>query len=42
VFVVFSLLWGAAVDGDIPDVPDVVGALLCLVGVGVMMYWPRA
>ena len=24
-----------------PDVPDVVGGLVCLVGVAVIMYWPR-
>jgi small multidrug resistance family-3 protein len=42
VFVVLSLLWGWWVDGHRPDVPDVVGAMLCLAGVGVIMYWPRA
>jgi Uncharacterized conserved protein len=42
VFIVLSLLWGWAVDHVRPDVPDVVGALVCLVGVGVIMYWPRA
>jgi small multidrug resistance family-3 protein len=41
VFVVLSLLWGWAVAGMRPDRPDVVGALLCLSGVGVIMYWPR-
>lgn len=42
VFVVTSLLWGWAVDGRVPDTPDVVGGLICLVGVTVLMYWPRA
>ena len=41
VFIVLSLLWGWAVDRVRPDAPDVVGALVCLVGVGVIMYWPR-
>lgn len=41
VFVVLSLVWGWLVDGHRPDVPDVVGATLCVVGVGVIMYWPR-
>ena len=41
VFIVLSLLWGWAVDRVRPDVPDVVGCLVCLVGVGVIMYWPR-
>ena len=40
-FVALSLLWGWGIDGHRPDVPDVVGALVCLVGVGVIMYWPR-
>lgn len=42
VFVVLSLIWGALVDGDVPDGPDLAGGLLCVVGVGIMMYWPRA
>jgi small multidrug resistance family-3 protein len=41
VFVALSLVWGALVDGDIPDGPDLAGALLCILGVGVIMYWPR-
>ena len=42
VFVAGSLLWGMAVDGIKPDRYDVIGALVCLVGVGVIMYAPRA
>jgi small multidrug resistance family-3 protein len=42
VFVAGSLLWGMAVDGFRPDRYDVAGALLCLVGVAVIMYAPRA
>jgi small multidrug resistance family-3 protein len=41
VFVVGSLAWGMAVDGFTPDRFDVVGAALCLVGVGVIMFGPR-
>lgn len=41
VFVVMSLLWGWYFDKTVPDFPDVLGALLCLVGVAVIMYWPR-
>jgi small multidrug resistance family-3 protein len=41
VFVALSLLWGWWIDGNRPDVPDVVGGLMCLAGVGLMMYWPR-
>jgi small multidrug resistance family-3 protein len=41
VFVVGSLLWGVALDGFRPDRYDVAGALVCLVGVAVIMYAPR-
>lgn len=41
VFVAGSLVWGMAVDGFRPDRWDVAGALLCLVGVAVIMYAPR-
>lgn len=42
VFVAGSLAWGMAADGFRPDRYDVIGALICLVGVGVIMYAPRA
>jgi small multidrug resistance family-3 protein len=42
VFVAGSLAWAMAVDGFRPDRFDVVGAAICLVGVGVIMYGPRA
>ncbi|RRO18343.1 YnfA family protein [Saccharopolyspora rhizosphaerae] len=41
VFVAGSLLWGVAVDGFRPDRWDVIGGLICLVGVAVIMYAPR-
>jgi small multidrug resistance family-3 protein len=41
IFVAGSLLWGMALDGFRPDRWDVIGALICLVGVGVIMYVPR-
>ncbi|MBO3089269.1 YnfA family protein [Cellulomonas dongxiuzhuiae] len=42
VFVAGSLLWGMVVDGFRPDRWDVTGALVCLVGVALIMYAPRA
>ncbi|ACC41399.1 conserved hypothetical membrane protein [Mycobacterium marinum M] len=42
IFVAGSLLWGMAFDGFRPDRADIVGALVCLAGVGVIMYAPRA
>ena len=41
-FIVLSLLWGWRFDGNRPDWLDVIGALIALLGVSVMMYWPRA
>lgn len=41
VFVVGSLAWGMALDGFRPDRYDITGALICLVGVAVIMYGPR-
>jgi small multidrug resistance family-3 protein len=41
VFIVGSMAWGMAFDGFQPDRYDVVGAALCLAGIGVIMYWPR-
>lgn len=42
VFVAGSLLWAMAVDGFRPDRWDLAGACVCLVGVGLIMYGPRA
>ncbi len=41
VFVAGSLGWGMVVDGFRPDRWDVTGALICLVGVAIIMYAPR-
>ena len=41
VFVAGSLAWGMALDGYRPDRFDVLGAVICLVGVAVIMYVPR-
>ncbi|MCD4806463.1 MAG: YnfA family protein [Methanococcoides sp.] len=41
VFVVMSLLWGWLFDSTIPDIYDTIGALIILVGVAIIYYWPR-
>ncbi|OII66293.1 hypothetical protein BJP40_13765 [Streptomyces sp. CC53] len=41
VFVAGSLAWGMVMDGFRPDRWDVAGALVCLAGVGLIMYAPR-
>jgi small multidrug resistance family-3 protein len=40
-FIVLSLLWGWGLDGTRPDRFDTIGCLLCLMGMMVIMYWPR-
>ena len=41
VFVAGSLAWGMIFDGFRPDRYDIAGALMCLIGVAVIMYSPR-
>lgn len=41
VFVAGSLVWAMAADGYRPDRFDVTGAVVCLIGVAVIMYAPR-
>lgn len=40
-FIVLSFLFGWALDGDRPDLGDVVGGSIALLGVLVVMFWPR-
>ena len=40
VFVAGSLTWGVVFDGFQPDRYDIIGALICLIGVAVIMYAP--
>ena len=42
VFVAGSLAWGMVVDRFRPDRWDLIGAAVCLLGVAVIMYGPRA
>jgi len=41
VFVIMSILWGWKVDNINPDKYDIIGGIICLIGVSVIMYWPR-
>ncbi|MGH9290917.1 MAG: YnfA family protein [Acidimicrobiales bacterium] len=41
IFVAGSLAWGMALDDFRPDRYDVTGALICIIGVAVIMYAPR-
>jgi small multidrug resistance family-3 protein len=40
-FIAISLIWGWLLDGNRPDFPDCFGAGVALIGVCLMMYWPR-
>lgn len=42
IFIVGSILWGMAFEGFRPDRFDLVGGAICLVGMAVIMYAPRA
>ena len=41
-FIVFSLLWGWGLEGTSPDRYDTLGAVICLLGMAVIMYAPRS
>ncbi|HHT9144415.1 MAG TPA: YnfA family protein [Candidatus Wunengus sp. YC61] len=41
VFVVLSILWGWKIDKIAPDKFDLIGGLIALIGVVIIMYWPR-
>ena len=42
VFIILSILWGWQIDKIAPDRFDIIGGLIALMGVGVIMFWPRA
>ncbi|MFC7373458.1 YnfA family protein [Fictibacillus iocasae] len=42
VFILLSLLWSWGVDRKMPDTYDWIGTIICLVGVGVILFAPRA
>ena len=41
IFVVLALLWGWQVDRKTPDLYDWIGAVICLLGIAVIMWAPR-
>ena len=41
VFVVLSILWGWKIDKIVPDKFDLIGGFIALIGVVIIMYWPR-
>ena len=41
IFIVLSILWGWKIDKVPPDKFDLIGGAVALVGVLIIMYWPR-
>ncbi|MDI3539064.1 MAG: small multidrug resistance family-3 protein [Methanolobus sp.] len=41
IFVVMSLLWGWVFDRIPPDIYDIIGCVVILIGVAIIFYWPR-
>ena len=41
VFVFMSILWGWKIDKTNPDKYDIIGGIVCLIGVFIIMYGPR-
>ena len=42
VFIIMSLLWAFVIDKQTPDKYDIIGALICMIGVLVMLLPSRA
>ena len=41
IFIVLSILWGWRIDHKAPDRLDLLGGAIALIGVLIIMYWPR-
>ena len=42
VFIVLALIWGWQIDKVIPDRFDIIGASIVIIGVFIIIYWPRS
>ncbi len=42
IFIVMAMLWGWQIDKIPPDKYDIIGSFIALIGVCIIMYWPRA
>ncbi|MHB9071908.1 MAG: YnfA family protein [Desulfobaccales bacterium] len=42
IFIVLSILWGWKIDKITPDRFDLLGGAIALIGVMIIMYWPRS
>ncbi len=42
IFIFMALIWGWQIDKITPDKFEIIGALIALIGVSIIMYWPRS
>ncbi|MBC2580749.1 YnfA family protein [Clostridium sp. DJ247] len=42
IFIFLSILWGWQIDKVIPDKYDLIGGIIALIGVAIIMYYPRS
>ncbi len=40
IYIVASLLWLWVVEGKVPDLADVLGSVLCVIGAGIILFGP--
>ena len=41
IFIIMALVWGWQIDKIVPDRFEIIGAVIALIGVFIIMYWPR-
>lgn len=41
VFIIMAMSWGWIFEGIAPDIFDITGGIIALIGVGIIFYWPR-
>ncbi len=41
IFIIMALVWGWQIDKIIPDRFEIIGAVIALIGVFIIMYWPK-
>jgi small multidrug resistance family-3 protein len=41
IFIVMALLWGLIFEGVVPDIFDIIGAIVAIVGIIIIFYAPR-
>ena len=41
IFIIMALVWGWQIDKIVPDRFEIIGAVIALIGVSIIMYWPR-